>query len=72
MRRLSQRSALGSVTAKPRSVSAAASRLRADLASNRTLSMSDSKPGSLAARKSGNKLKVRCPSGQYQRAMRTP
>lgn len=72
MRRRSQRSALGKVTSKPRSVSAAASMLAADLAATATASMVVSKPGILEARKSGNRLNVVCPWGQYHRAMRRP
>jgi len=72
MRRRSQRTALGKVTSSPRSASAAASRLLADDATVMLVSIDASRPGSLAARKSGNRLNVRRPSGQYHRAIRSP
>jgi len=72
IRRRSQRTAPGKVTSGPRSVSAALSMLLADNATVMLYSIEASKPGSLAARKSGKRLNVRRPSGQYQRAMRSP
>lgn len=72
MRRRSQRTALGNVTSGPRSVSAAASMLLADNATVMLCSIEASSPGRLAARKSGRRLNVRRPSGQYQRAIRSP
>jgi len=71
-RRRSQRTPPGKVTAEPRSTSAAVSMLRADAATATAASTSANNPGSRAARKSGNKLNVRWPSGQYHRAIRTP
>jgi hypothetical protein len=58
-RRRSQRMALGSVTSKPRSASAANSMLLADLATLAAASIEVSRPGTLAARKSGSRLNVR-------------
>jgi hypothetical protein len=46
--------------------------LLADDATTTLWSITASKPGSLAARKSGKRLKVRRPSGQYHRAIRSP
>jgi len=57
-RRRSQRFALGSVTSKPRSASAADSMLLADFAALNAASIEVSRPGSLAARKSGSRLNV--------------
>ena len=71
-RRCSQRSAPGKLTSNPRSASAAASRLLTESAVATASSIDSSKSGSLAARKSGNRLNVRRPSGQYHRAIRTP
>lgn len=71
-RRRSQRMALGKLMSSPRSASAAASMLRDEDATITLPSMALSKPGRRAARKSGNRLNVQWPSGQYHRAMRTP
>jgi hypothetical protein len=72
MRRRSQRTALGKVTSHPRSASAAASMLLAEAATVMLSSIAASRPDSPTARKSGSRLNVRCPSGQYHRAIRTP
>jgi len=72
MRRRSQRTAPGKVTSGPRSVSAAASMLVAEDATVMLSSIEASRPDSLAARKSGSRLNVRWPSGQYHRAIRSP
>jgi hypothetical protein len=72
MRRRSQRTALGKVTSSPRSASAAASTLLTADATVTLSSIDTRRLGSLAARKSGNKLNVRRPSGQYHRAIRSP
>lgn len=71
-RRRSQRIALGSVTSSPRSASAAASMLLADEAMMTLSSIDPSRPGIRAARKSGSRLNVRRPCGQYHRAIRSP
>jgi hypothetical protein len=71
-RRRNQRTALGRLTSSPRSASAAASILLADKATVTLSSIDASRPGNLAARKSGSRLNVRRPSGQYQRAIRNP
>lgn len=46
--------------------------LLADDATAMQSSIELSRPGSLAARKSGKRLNVRCPSGQYHRAILSP
>jgi hypothetical protein len=46
--------------------------LLADDATVMLCSIEASRPGSLAARKSGKRLNVRLPSGQYHRAIRNP
>jgi len=58
-RRRNQRTALGNVTSKPRSASAADSMLRADFAASAAASIELSRPGSRAERKSGSRLNVR-------------
>jgi hypothetical protein len=72
MRRRSQRTAPGKPTFGPRSASAAASMLFAEDATVMLFSIEASKPGSLAATKSGSRLNVRRPSGQYHRAILNP
>lgn len=71
-RRRSQRTALGRLISSPRSPSAAASMLRAEPARMTLFSIEASNPGKRAARKSGSRLNVLWPSGQYHRAIRTP
>lgn len=71
-RRRSQRTAPARPISGPRSVSAAASMLVAVAAAATVHSIIASDPGNRAARKSGNRLNVIRPCGQYQRAMRTP
>jgi len=46
--------------------------LFADEATVTLSSIDASRPGNLAARKSGSRLSVRRPCGQYQRAIRSP
>lgn len=70
--RFNQRMALGKLMSRPRNASAAASMLRDECATMTLFSIEVSNPGRRAARKSGRRLNVRRPSGQYQRAMRTP
>jgi hypothetical protein len=70
--RRSQRTALGRLISSPRSASAAASMLRAKPARMTVFSIVASKPGNRAARKSGRRLNVLRPSGQYHRATRIP
>lgn len=72
IRRRSQRTAPGRSTSGPRSTSAAASMLFIDAVTATARSIVASSPGRRAARKSGSKLNVIRPCGQYQRAMRTP
>jgi hypothetical protein len=57
---------------EPRSASAAASTLLTADATVTLSSIDTRRLGGLAARKSGNKLNVRRPSGQYHRAIRSP
>lgn len=71
-RRRSQRTAPGRPISRPRIASAATSILLADATPMAARSIADSRPGRRAARKSGNRLNVVRPCGQYQRAMRTP
>jgi hypothetical protein len=71
-RRRSQRTAPGRSISGPRSTSAATSMLLADAVTVMARSIVASSPGRRAARKSGNRLNVLRPCGQYQRAMRTP
>ena len=59
IRRRSQRNALGKVTSKPRSASAARSIVPNSFAATAAESMEISKPGSLEAKKSGIRLNVR-------------
>ena len=70
-RRCTQRSAPGNSISR-RSCQQAFSRLPACPALRTTASTSARVPGRRAARQSGSRLKVLCPSGQYQRAMRVP
>jgi len=70
-RRRTQRNAPGNSMSR-RSVSHSTSRLGADSAARTTASTSAKVPESRAARQSGSKLNVRCPAGQYQRAIRVP
>jgi len=71
-RRRSQRTAPGRSTSGPRSTSAATSMLLADAVTLTARSIVASSPGRRAARKSGRRLNVVRPCGQYQRPMRTP
>jgi hypothetical protein len=70
MRRRNHRIALGKLTSSWRSASAAASMLPYAVAAQTAVSIELSSPGNLTQRKSGRRLKVRRPSGQYQRATR--
>lgn len=70
-RRRTQRNAPGNSMSR-RSVSHSTSRLGADSAARTTASTSAKVPESRAARQSGSRLNVRCPAGQYQRAIRVP
>jgi hypothetical protein len=72
IRRRSQRTALGRSISGPRSTSAAISMLLAAAVTATARSIVASNPGRRAARKSGSRLNVLRPCGQYQRAMRTP
>lgn len=58
-RRRSQRNALGKVTSKPRSASAARSIVSNSFAATAAASMEVSRPGNLEAKKSGIRLNVR-------------
>ncbi|PDQ22640.1 hypothetical protein CN311_02775 [Mesorhizobium sanjuanii] len=71
-RRRRQRTAPARPISGPRGASVATSMLLADAATATVRSIVASSPGKRAARKSGSKLNVIRPSGQYQRAMRTP
>lgn len=71
-RRRSQRTAPGRLTSDPRRTSAATSMLLVDAVTVTARSIVASSPGRRAARKSGSRLNVVRPCGQYQRAMRTP
>lgn len=72
IRRRSQRTAPGRSTSGPRSTSAATSMLLVAAATEMARSIIASSPGRRAERKSGSRLNVIRPCGQYQRAMRTP